>query len=140
MIGNLLLILLIGILGIWKSIPVGFVLKIHPVFICLMTIIGASIGIFIIFFIGTKIRKYLSKVMKDSKLLKKENKLINLFDKYGVHGLGIIGTLFMGPNLTMALGIAIVKNPKKLLLWVNIGIIIWTIVLTYVGVLGVKIF
>ena len=78
--------------------------------------------------------------MKDSKLLKKENKLINLFNKYGVHGLGIIGTLFMGPNLTMALGITIVKNPNKLLLWVNIGIIIWTIVLTYVGVLGFKIF
>jgi membrane protein DedA with SNARE-associated domain len=105
-----------------------------------MTILGATLGILIIMIIGSKIKDYLSRWMKDSSMEKKENRLLRLFNKYGVHGLGILGTLIIGPNMTMALGLTIVYNPKLLFLWTSIGIIIWTTALTYLGYLGISIF
>jgi membrane protein DedA with SNARE-associated domain len=119
---------------------VGLALKVHPLWICLMTIMGAILGIVIIMLIGSKINNYLFKWMKASRREKKENRLLRLFNKYGVHGLGILGTLILGPNMTMALGLTIVYNPKVLFLWTSIGIIIWTTALTYLGYLGISIF
>jgi membrane protein DedA with SNARE-associated domain len=140
MLGQLLIVFSIGILGIWKSIPVGLVMKVHPLWICLMTILGATLGILIIMLIGEKIKNYLAKWLKSSSMEKKENRLLRLFNRYGVHGMGILGTLIIGPNMTMALGLTIVYNPKVLFLWTSIGIIIWTATLTYLGYLGISIF
>jgi len=140
MIGELALVFSIGILGIWKSIPVGLLMGMAPLWISLMTIFGATAGIIIIYFIGNNIKKYLRKMMKESSIEKKENRLINLFNKYGVHGLGIIGTFFLGPNMTMALGIAFVNKPRTLFIWTFIGIVVWTFTLTYLGHFGISIF
>jgi membrane protein DedA with SNARE-associated domain len=140
MLGQLFIVFAIGILGIWKSIPIGLVMKMHPLWICIMTIMGAMLGILIIMLIGSKIKNYFSKWMKVSSMEKKENRLLRLFNKYGVHGLGILGTLIMGPNMTMALGMTIVYKPRVLFFWTSIGIIIWTTTLTYLGYLGISIF
>lgn len=140
MIGELAIVFSIGILGIWKSIPVGLVMGMNPLWICLMTIMGATLGIFIIYLLGTNIKKYLKKWMKESSIERKENRLIFLFNKYGIHGLGLIGTLIIGPNMTMALGIALVKKPRILFLWTFVGIVVWTFTLTYLGSFGISIF
>ena len=54
--------------------------------------------------------------------------------------MGIIGTLLLGPNMTMAMGMIIVKNEKGLLLWTALGIIIWTVALTLIGSYSVEFF
>ena len=140
MIGELALVFSIGILGIWKSIPVGLVMEMNPLWICLMTILGATLGILVIYMLGTNIKKYLNKWMKESSIEKKENRLLSLFNKYGVHGLGLIGTLIIGPNMTMALGIALVNKPRMLFIWTFVGIVVWTFTLTYLGHLGISVF
>ena len=140
MIGELALVFSIGILGIWKSIPVGLVMEMNPVWIASMTILGASLGILIIYFIGTNIKKYLRKMMKESSIEKKESRLHKLFNQYGVYGLGLLGTLIIGPNMTMALGIAFVNKPRILLLWTFFGIVIWSSVLTLLGDFGINLF
>ena len=140
MLGQLAIVFLIGILGIWKSIPVGLVMKLDPFWICSATIMGATVGILIIFLLGTRVRKYLERWIKESSLIRKENRLIRLFNKYGIHGLGVLGTLVMGPNMTMAIGLTIANKPGVLMLWTLIGTVMWSIALTYVGFLGISIF
>lgn len=140
MLDQLVLVFLIGILGIWKSIPVGLVMRLDPLWICVATILGATVGILIIYMLGTRVRTYLGKWMKESSLAKKESRLIRLFNKYGIHGLGVLGTLFMGPNMTMAIGLTIAYKPWVLFLWTLVGTIIWSIALTYVGFLGISLF
>jgi hypothetical protein len=63
-----------------------------------------------------------------------------LFEKYGIPGMGILGTLLLGPNMTMAMGMIIVKKEKALLLWTGLGIIVWTVVLTLIGTYSVELF
>jgi membrane protein DedA with SNARE-associated domain len=123
---------LTGMLGIWKAVPVGLAFSCHPFTIILSTSLGALLSIFIIFFLGHKIKLWIQqKLIRKSE--KKQKRLHRLFEKYGTIGMGVLGTLLMGPNMTMAIGLVIVKNEKALLLWTAVGIIIWTAALTLAG-------
>lgn len=137
MIANLTVILFLGVLGIWKSVPVGFILNMHPILVCTMTIIGASLGVLLIYLIGSKLKRRILSLSGKSN--KKQQKINKIFDRYGVPGLGMLATLVVGPALTMALGLTIVKNGKNLLLWTNIGIVVWSVLLTLIGQVGVNI-
>ena len=137
MIANLTVILFLGILGIWKSVPVGFILNLHPILVCTMTILGASLGVLLIYLIGSKLKRRILSLSGKSN--KKQQKINKIFDRYGVPGLGMLATLVVGPALTMALGLTIVKNGKNLLLWTNIGIVVWSVLLTLIGQVGVNI-
>jgi len=134
------LIFLMGMLGIWKSIPLGLLLKAHPVFIFLMTTLGASLAVLILFFFGNKIRTYVLKKRANKVNHNKENRVAKLFEKYGAAGLGFLGCLLMGPNMTIILGMVVVKSQKKLLYWTLAGIVVWSMVLTVIAVVSIDLF
>lgn len=140
MLLNILFVTFLAAIGLWKSIPLGFFLEMSPVLVCISSIVGASIGIWIIFFIGNGVKKYLSKVMTEKGLQKKESRLNSLINTYGIPGMGIIATLIVGPVLTMSIGMALVRNTKQLLIWTNVGVIIWSIMLTSIGHIGISLF
>jgi len=139
MIANLTVILFLGVIGIWKSIPVGFILDLHPILVCTMTILGASLGVFTIYLIGSKVKQRIFLSLQGKSTNKKQQKINKIFNRYGVPGLGMLATLVVGPALTMVLGLTIVKNDKTLLLWTNIGIVVWSVLLTLIGQVGVNI-
>lgn len=135
-----ILIFLMGMLGIWKAIPLGLLLKAHPVFIFLFTALGASAAVLILFFFGNKIREYIlrKRARKDKK--SKENRAAKLFEKYGAAGLGFLGCLLMGPNMTIILGMLVVKSQKKLLIWTLAGVVVWSLILTVIAVVSIDLF
>lgn len=137
---NSWIIFLTGLLGVWKAIPVGLALQCNALTIMIMTAAGALVAIVIIYLLGSKIKEWILKRLKKGKSEKKKGRLTALLDKYGVPGMGILGTLLLGPNMTMAMGMIIVKKEKSLLLWTAAGIIIWTVVLTLVGTYSVELF
>jgi membrane protein DedA with SNARE-associated domain len=130
-----LIIFLTGMLGIWKAVPVGLALQCSPQSIIIFTSLGALLSILIIFFLGQKIKRWIESRMT-AKRENRKQRLNKIFEKYGIVGMGILGTLLMGPNMTMVLGMIIVKNEKLLLLWTALGIVIWTIVLSLAGHFG----
>jgi len=135
-----LLIFLMGMLGIWKAIPLGLVLKANPFFIFLMTSLGASAAVLILFFFGNKIRDYILRKRAKKDKNNKENRAAKLFEKYGAAGLGFLGCLLMGPNMTIILGMVVVKSQKKLLYWTLAGVIIWSMLLTLIAVISIDLF
>ena len=137
---NMWIIFLTGLLGVWKAIPAGLALGCNAFTIMLMTAAGALIAIVIIYLLGSKVKAWILKRLKKGKSEKKKGRLNRLFEKYGIPGMGILGTLLLGPNMTMAMGMIIVKNEKALLLWTGLGIIIWTTVLTLIGTYSVEFF
>jgi len=136
MFGSLILLVFLAVLGIWKSVPVGFLLDVNPYLVCLMTILGGSGGVIAVYFIGTRIRIFLTKWMSNKNISKRETRVSGFVERYGIPGLGLFSTLVMGPGLTMALGLAVVKNHSKLLAWVLTGVVVWSVVLTFIGQLG----
>ena len=137
---NSLLIFLTGMLGIWKAVPVGFALGATPVLTFLMTSMGAISSAIILYFFGNQVREYLKKRRKKERSGKKNARAIYLFEKYGTAGLGVLGCLLMGPNMTMLIGLVIVKSPLKLLYWTIGGILVWTLALTLTAWLSIDLF
>ncbi len=140
--GNLFLdiitVFLVGITGMWKAIPLGFLLKVPPAYIFLMTAFGSVVGILILFFFGSKIRNYIVNRQLKKGNSKKEKRALKLFNKYGSIGLGFFGSLLLGPPMTMILGLALVQKQKYFLYWTMAGTVVWSLVLTILGVFGIE--
>ena len=66
--------------------------------------------------------------------------LYEIWNKYGVIGLGLTSPLLFGAPLGAAVGIALGAEKEPLLLWMSIGIVLWSIGLTAAGVMGLLAF
>ncbi len=130
-------IYLAGVTGLYKGVPVGIALKAHPALIAALTALGSISAVLVINYSGTSFRKWiLSKVGKDS-LEKKKGRFTHLMDRYGVIGLGLIASGTIGPIATILLGLITLKETSGLMVYLIIGIILWSIGLTAIAVLGV---
>lgn len=137
---DLLIIYFTGVTGMWKALPVGFLLKAPPFYIALMTALGALTCVFLIYFFGTGIKRMFLNFYSERSKEKKEGRIRKIFEKYGCPGLGLFGTLFLGQPVVMILGMMVVKKTKNLLLWVSIGTVIWSVALTLLGTYGIRLF
>jgi membrane protein DedA with SNARE-associated domain len=135
---DVIMVFLIGITGMWKGLSAGFIMQISPIYIFLLTALSSIIGVLILFFFGTKIRNYIINRRAKKGKSNKEKKALKLFDKYGHMGLGLFGTLAIGPPMTIILGLTIVKHQKAFLYWTIVGIVVWSMVLTIVGTISVE--
>ena len=56
--------------------------------------------------------------------------------RYGVVGLGLLGPGLTGAPLGAALGLSLRVQARQLLGWLSLGIALWSLALTLVGMLG----
>ena len=133
---RILSIFLVGITGIWKAIPVGMALKSHPVEIASFTALGSICTVFILFFFGEHVKKYVTKKWSKEKLEQQKGKFSKIMDKYGIVGIGVICPGPFGPITSIIVGLLVVKETSKLMPYLVIGIIFWSFVLTWFAVTG----
>jgi membrane protein YqaA with SNARE-associated domain len=125
---------------IYAAIPAGFVFKLSPWIIFLASVSGGLVGVFIAAFLGDKIRAFFHKKKPLDDQPKKHPMIVNLWNKYGIIGLGFLGTMSVGAPITIAVGVGLHANLTKLILWCSIGVITRCIVFTLIGYYGVKLF
>ena len=128
----------LGIIELWAAIPAGTALKLHPLLNGLAAGLGAIIGALLVIILGDRLRNWLLK--KKEKEQKNKGWIYRIWEKYGVIGLGILSPLITGSLLGAAIGISLGASPKRLILWMSVGIVIWTIVLTIISTLGFAVF
>jgi len=139
-ISAILLVFGISFLELWAGIPVGLALKLNPFIIGAVSAMGAIFAAFLVCIIGEGIReKFVKWRYRDEKNLK-NGRYYKIWNKYGIVGLGLLSPLLFGAPLGAALGIASGAEKKPLLIWMSIGIILWSIILTLAGYLGIMTF
>lgn len=124
----------LGILELWAAIPAGTVLNLHPLLNGAASGLGAIIGALLVILVGDRLRNWILKKKKKSE--ENKSQIYKIWDKYGVIGLGVLSPLLTGAPLGAAIGISLGAPPKRLLFWMSIGIVIWTIILTTISTLG----
>jgi len=126
---------------IYVAIPAGFAFGLSPWTIFLASVTGGIIGTFVAAFLGNNIRAlfHKNKPTKDG-VEKKHPMILRLWNKYGIIGLGFLGTMSVGAPISLAVGIGLNANVKKLATWCCIGVITRCIVFTLVGYYGLKLF
>jgi membrane protein DedA with SNARE-associated domain len=90
---KIIIVFFAAMLGIWKAVPIGILLKSPPVLVCITTVFGASISASGVFFFGYRFKDAIQKRMNYKRMVKKQQRGKRLLDHYGVIGLGIFGTL-----------------------------------------------
>jgi membrane protein YqaA with SNARE-associated domain len=126
---------------IYAAIPAGFALGLSPWTILFASVTGGLIGVFVAAFLGNSIRALFrrNKPEKDS-AQKKHPKILHLWNKYGIIGLGFLGTMAVGAPISLAVGIGLNADIKKLVTWCCVGVITRCVVFTLVGWYGLKLF
>ncbi len=126
-----------GITGLYKGVPVGVALQAHPVIIAGFTALGNITTVFILLFSGGSFKKWLFKKMGEGSLEKKKEKFTRMMDRYGTVGLGLIVSGTLGPIPAVLIGMVVVKDIRRLMIFLVVGIILWSAALTAVAVLGI---
>jgi hypothetical protein len=111
-------------------------MEVNPILIAIISSAGAILSAFFVTILGDNLRtRFLNWKYKDEKALEK-SRLYEIWNKYGVIGLGLLSPLLFGAPMGAAVGIALGARKEHLLLWMSIGIIIWSIGLTLAGAMG----
>lgn len=124
----------LGIIELWAAIPAGTALKLHPLLNGLASGLGAILGAVLVIMLGDRLRNWLLK--KRPKTQDHNSRIYRIWQKYGVIGLGLLSPLLTGAPLGAAIGISLGAPPRRLVLWMSIGIVVWTILLTALSTLG----
>jgi hypothetical protein len=129
-----------GILELGAAIPLGLAIKLNPIIIGIASALGAILAAFLVTAVGDSIRERVIKWRYGENKDLKSSKYYRIWNKYGIIGLGFLSPLLFGAPLGAALGIALGAEKRPLLIWMSIGIVIWSAILTVAGFLGLMSF
>lgn len=126
---------------IYAAIPAGFAFGLSPLVIFFASVTGGLVGVFVATFLGDKIKQliYKNKQPKQDKA-QKYPFVVKIWEKYGILGLGFLGTMLVGAPISIAIGTGLNADLKKLLIWCCIGVITRCILFTLIGYYGLKLF
>lgn len=127
---------------IYAAIPAGFAFHLNPWVIFIASLVGGIVGVFVAAFLGEKIEKFISKYRKPKIVTKekKPNLAHKLWEKYGIVGLGLVGTFTVGAPVSIAVGVGFNVPMHKLAMWCCIGVLARCALFTTIGHFGLKLF
>ncbi len=135
LITDLALVFVMSIFELWIGIPLGLFLNLNPILVAISAAAGSILSAFMIVILGEGLRKKFLKWRYRGKS-PNEGRIYDIWKKYGTVGLGLLSPLLFGAPLGAALGIGLGSPRNKLLVWMIIGIIIWSIFITVALTLG----
>jgi membrane protein YqaA with SNARE-associated domain len=123
---------------IYAAIPAGFAFGLSPWLILLASMTGGLAGVFIAAFLGDRIRRLFNSKKKPKKETANTGLIYRIWNKYGIIGLGFLGTMSVGAPVSLAVGIGFKAPLQKLITWCCIGVVTRCLVFTLIGYYGLK--
>lgn len=125
---------------IYAAIPAGFAFGLPAWIIFLASLIGGLAGVFVATFLGDKIKAFLAKYRKPKPEKPKTGLIYTLWEKYGIIGLGFLGTMTVGAPVSIGVGVGFNVPLQKILVWCCLGVFTRCALFTTIGYYGVKLF
>lgn len=101
-----------------------------------MAATGATLGALVMLVLGENVRNRLLRLHYKRGKDEKRGYIDRIWTRFGVIGLGLLSPLLVGAPLGIAIGITLGAPTKRLTLWIIVGIVSWTVLLTVAGILG----
>jgi membrane protein YqaA with SNARE-associated domain len=137
MVGKVLTVAGLASFEIYAAIPAGFAFGLSPFIIFFSAVAGGLAGVFVAGFLGDRIKKFFSK----KKAVEKKPKTglgHRIWNKYGIVGLGLFGTMTIGAPASIAVGVGFNASIKKLITWCCIGVVARCLLFTTIGHFGLE--
>jgi len=123
---------------IYAAIPAGFAFGLSPWLVLGASVAGGLGGVFVAAFLGDKIRNFFTKNKKPKEVKPRTGLVYRLWSKYGIIGLGFLGTMTVGAPLSLAVGIGFKAPLPLLIMWCCIGVITRCILFTAIAYYGLR--
>jgi membrane protein YqaA with SNARE-associated domain len=125
---------------IYAAIPAGFAFGLSSWTIFIAALAGGLAGVFVSAFLGERIRRFFRKKQPAEPKKTKHPIIFRFWEKYGIIGLGFLGTITVGAPVSIAAGVGLNANIKKLVAWCCIGVLTRCTIFTIIGHYGVQLF
>jgi membrane protein YqaA with SNARE-associated domain len=125
---------------IYAAIPAGFAFKLSPLVIFLASAIGGLVGVFVAAYLGDIIKNWLSKFRKPKPAKSEPGFVLKIWEKYGVIGLGLLGTMTVGAPISIGVGVGFNVPTNKMVFWCCLGVLIRCALFTAIGHFSLKLF
>ena len=127
-------------LSFWSAIPAGLALGLHPIAVIFLTSTSYISGILLVLLPARSIREWamrrFGKNLDDS--TQDDRVYMRLWKRYGVIGFGLIAPMTVGAQLGAIIGVALNIPRNKLIIWMTIGVVAWSVGLTLLALAGVQ--
>ena len=77
---------------------------------------------------------------KLNKVAKEPGFALKIWQKYGVIGLGLLGTMSVGAPISIGIGVSFNVPTNKMVFWCSLGVILRCAIFTAIGYYGLKLF
>jgi len=140
MVYKILTLIGLATFEIYAAIPAGFAFKLHPLEIFCYSLLGGLIGVFVAAYLGDIIKQWISKFRKPKtgKIAKEPGFVLKIWEKYGVIGLGLLGTMSVGAPISIGIGVGFNVPTNKMLFWCSIGVLLRCAIFTAIGYFSIQ--
>jgi hypothetical protein len=139
-LSKLFSVFVFGMVGLWEGIPLGFVLKLPPTVIAVVSALGSLTATLLVASLGDRfggrfLRERAASFASFTNE-KHESLLDRVWRRYGIIGLALLAPCVTGAPVAVALGFFLKLPKAKLLAWLVVGIGLWSLILTAAGAYG----
>jgi uncharacterized membrane protein len=131
----------LAFVSLWSAIVMGAALGLHPLATVALTSLSYLAGVALVIALGAPLRAWLLRRMGRDADAPLSGRMQAIWERYGVLGLGLAAPMTTGAHLGAALGIALRVEPRRLVLSMAFGVLVWSILLTAgvsLGLLGAQ--
>ncbi len=132
----LLTVVALGAVELWAAVPAGLALGLDPLVTALAAGAGAMGGVAVVAAAGGRLRGRLVAGAGRGRG-RRHGRILRLWQRHGVAGLGLLAPLLVGAPLGTALGIAFGAPARRLFGWMAAGVVLWSGALALAGALGI---
>ena len=123
--------------------PIAILAGLSTVPVLFLAIIGNLLTVYIVIVFIDKIKQWRKRKGKDEDENEKSGKRAararNIWQKYGLPGLALIGPYFIGSHLTAFLSLVFGGSKKSVTVWMTVSIAGWSIALAILAHMGVDV-
>ena len=124
----------------WPAMPAGLALGLHPLVVVATATASYVSGVILVLVLGNRAHGLLRRLRRAPTGEAPEDvppgRLRRVWDRYGVVGLGLLAPMTIGSHTGALLGLALKARPRALLIWMTLGALGWSALISAIALLG----
>ncbi len=136
-LGTVFLVSLVPFLEGYVAASVGIVIGFPAIPTIIAACFGNWVSVMAIIVLYEKLSRRRKAKQNDGHSGKRMERARNLFNKYGVPGVALIGPLIFGHHIGAFISLVSGSSKRYVILWMTIGILVWTIAAGALAAVGI---